>query len=127
MTVLDVSVVIAHLDATDAHHQRAAGLLVQLADRDLTISPITLAEVLIGPVRAGRSADVRTALDLLEVVTTPLPADAPLRLATLRVETGLRLPDCCVLLAAQQSTREIATFDDRLTAAAERLGLTVRH
>lgn len=44
--------------------------------------------------------------------------DAPTRLALLRAGTGLKLPDCCVLLAAEQTRGTIATFDGRLTAAA---------
>ena len=52
----------------------------------------------------------------------PLGADAPTRLARLRAETGLKLPDCCVLLAAQDaSASSVLSFDDRLSAAAERL------
>jgi predicted nucleic acid-binding protein len=47
----------------------------------------------------------------------------PVRLALLRAETGLKLPDCCVLLAAEQSGAAVATFDDRLAGAVTRRGL----
>jgi len=41
----------------------------------------------------------------------------------MRAEVGLKLPDCCVLLAAQDaSAQTILTFDDALTQAAERSG-----
>lgn len=43
----------------------------------------------------------RAALDELEVEQVPLGDDASMRLAELRADTGLKLPDCCVLLAAQ--------------------------
>ncbi len=49
----------------------------------------------------------------------------PLRLATLRVSTGLRLPDCCVLDAAQTNAARLATFDAALGKAARRLGIPV--
>jgi predicted DNA-binding protein (UPF0278 family) len=38
--------------------------------------------------------------------------------------TGLKMPDCCVLLAAQDATAEaVLTFDEALAREAERLGL----
>ena len=57
----------------------------------------------------------------------PLGRDAARRLAALlRVDTRLKLPDCCVLLAAQDAGADtVATFDDRLGAAAEGLGISV--
>jgi hypothetical protein len=52
-----------------------------------------------------------------------LPADAAPRLASLRAETHLTLPNCCVLLAAQAAGAGLVlTFDDRLTREASRLG-----
>ena len=51
-----------------------------------------------------------------------LPDDAAGRLATLRAETGLGLPDCCVLLAAEPTRAPIVSFDERLVSAAERRG-----
>jgi hypothetical protein len=38
----------------------------------------------------------------VEVRELALPSDAAQTLATLRARTNLRLPDCCVLLAAQR-------------------------
>lgn len=51
--------------------------------------------------------------------------DASLRLAQLRARTGLRLPDCCVLLAAETSQATVVTLDRRLAAAASSSGLDV--
>jgi predicted nucleic acid-binding protein len=99
--VLDASVLIAHLEGADAHHDRATALLADAVDQAWGISPLTLAQVLVGPARAGRLAPAQSALRTLDVVTVPLSDDAPVRLATLRATTGLRLPDCCVLLAAE--------------------------
>ena len=126
MMVVDASVLIAHLDATDAHHDRASSLLMDLADEPLAASPITVAEVLVGPVRAGQLDRATAALARLQVTTVDLRADAPARLAVLRAGTGLKLPDCCVLQAAEQAQAAIATFDDRLAAAARELGVDVR-
>lgn len=47
-------------------------------------------------------------------------ADLPRRSASC-----LKMPDCCVLLAAESSGAAVACFDDRLTTAAEKRGLSV--
>lgn len=126
MIVLDASVLIAHFDASDVHHDRAGVLLRDAADVALTASPITLAEVLVGPARAGRVDHGTALLHELDVTSVRLPEDAPERLGVLRAGTGLKLPDCCVLLAAEQTHGTVATFDDRLANAAAVRGLAVR-
>jgi toxin FitB len=125
--VLDANVLIAHFDVADAHHERATAVLLDAAAEPLAASPLTLAEVLVGPARAGTLTAARRALDDLGVQQIALGSDAAHRLAGLRAETRLKLPDCCVLLAAKDAPAEaIATFDDGLALAAERLGLAVR-
>lgn len=123
MIVLDASVLIAHLDKEDAHHQRATALLRDVVPEPLGVSPITLAEVLVGPARSGQIDPVLSILRQLPVETIRLGDDATSRLAVLRAGTGLRLPDCCVLLAAEQSNGVILTFDDQLAAVAARRGM----
>ncbi len=123
MIVLDASVLIAHLDANDAHHARATRLLLDAIDEPLGASPLTLAEVLVGPARAGRADLAEGALRELGVDVVPLDVHSPRQLAELRVRAQLRLPDCCVLLAARTAGGSVATFDDRLHRAATELGL----
>jgi predicted nucleic acid-binding protein len=119
--VVDASVLIAHLDEHDALHDRAVEALLASAEQPLACSPITLAEVLVGPARAGRLPDARSAISGLGVAEIPLGDDAAGRLAELRAETALKMPDCCVLLAAEDGQAEaVLTFDDRLARAAER-------
>ena len=48
-----------------------------------------------------------------------------MRLAYLRVVSGLKLPDCCVLNVAIRNHASIATFDDVLAAAARRHDVAV--
>jgi predicted nucleic acid-binding protein len=124
--VLDASVLIAHLDARDAHHALATERLLAAAGEPFGASAITLAEVLVAPTRADHQAAARAALRALDVAELPLPADAAGRLAELRVETALKLPDCCVLLAAEHARGTVLTFDDRLAREAARLGLAPR-
>lgn len=126
MIVLDASVLIAHLGAADALHDRAVKLLVDNAEEQLGVSPLTLAEVFVGPARAGRLKAAQAAIRALQVELVPHDEDSPGRLAVLRDATGLRLPDCCVLLAAEVAHAEIATFDSRLAAVASGLGIGAR-
>jgi predicted nucleic acid-binding protein len=122
--VLDASLLIAHLDQHDALHARATEHLLAAADEPFGISSITLAEILVAPTRTGQQTAAQAALGALDVTEIPLPPNAASRLASLRVDTSLRLPDCCVLLAAQDSGGTVLTFDDRLAREAGRLGLS---
>jgi predicted nucleic acid-binding protein len=118
--ILGASVLIAHLDGRDALHARAEEELQAAAEEPFGSSTITLAEVLVGPARHDRLSIAAAAIEALGVAEIPLGADAPARLARLRAQTGLKLPDCCVLLAAQDAAaRSILSFDERLVAAAE--------
>ena len=125
MIVLDASVLIGHLDDTDAHHDAARQLLLRHAADDLAASLVTLAEVLVGPARAGHVDRATAVLRALGVRSVPLDTDDQVRLALLRAETGLKLPDCCVLLAAEQQSGAVATFDHRLAGAARDRGQDV--
>jgi predicted nucleic acid-binding protein len=123
--VLDASVLIAHLDERDGHHERAERLLVDSGADPLGSSTITLAETLVAPARAGRLADVTAALNRLGVVELPLGSGAPTRLAQLRADAGCKMPDCCVLLAALEHGAMVASFDSALIDAASRMGLSI--
>jgi predicted nucleic acid-binding protein len=125
--VIDACVLIAHLDKNDAHHDRATDLLIDLAGEPKMVNVLTLAEVLVAPARAGRRRAAEDILDRLRIRTSELPHDAAGQLAELRAHTGLRMPDCCVLLTAElNSPAELATFDERLARAAAERGITVR-
>lgn len=125
MIVLDASVLIAQFDARDAQHGQAMQALSTIAEEALGASTITLAEILVGPARAGRLEEAHAALRDLAVDELPLPADAASRLAELRAQTDLRMPDCCVLLSAQQERASLLTFDDRMGKRAEQIGIPV--
>lgn len=116
--VLDASVLIAFLDTDDEHHAAAETLVTRAVDDDLAVSTLTLAEVLVGPVRDGRVAEVVAAVRDLEIEELTFPPEAALRLAQLRASVGLKMPDCCVLLAAERTGATVASFDHRLARAA---------
>lgn len=125
MIVLDASVLIAYLDGCDDHHEAAESLLADAIDDDLGVNPLTLAEVLVVPARTGRMDVVLSVLRDLDIASLPFPHDTAVRLAELRASTCLRMPDCCVLLAAQDTGASIASFDARIAQAAESRGLAV--
>lgn len=123
MIVLDASVLIAHLDRNDAHHEQAKRLLRESDGETLAASTITLAETLVKGARTGQLREVRGAIERLGVTELLPGADAHVRLAELRARTGRKLPECCVLLAAKEVGGKVASFDAALTEAAKDLKL----
>lgn len=122
---LDASAIIAHLDGRDAHHGAAGDVLDRAIDDRLVAHALTVAECLVAAVRAGRGVDMLDAIRGMGAEEVGLDDGTPLRLAELRVATGLRMPDCCALDAAQVHGATLITFDGRLAAAGRRLALSV--
>ena len=125
MIVLDASVLIGCLDASDAHHDRATALLAREVDEDYAVNLLTLAEVLVAPTRTGQGDTVLDILTDLGVRTLDFSAGSAVTLAQLRAETHLRMPDCCVLLSARDGQARLASFDERVVKAARALGIGV--
>ncbi len=125
MIVLDASVLIAHLDGAYPHHAKARSLLESSGDESLGASAITLAETFVAPARAGRLDEAQAALRRLGIDELAFAGGAPGQLAQLRADTRLKMPDCCVLLAARQHSAGVASFDDKLIDAAGKLGLKI--
>lgn len=125
MIVLDASVLIAFLDRDDSHHEAATTLLGDEVDDEFGVNPITLAEVLTAPARSRRLASAQGILNDLDVRELAFPAETAARLARLRASTGLKMPDCCVLLAAEEARARVASFDDQLIRAARKRKLRV--
>ncbi|MGD9704381.1 MAG: type II toxin-antitoxin system VapC family toxin [Acidimicrobiia bacterium] len=117
MIVVDASVLIAYLDPNDVHHGNAVELLAD-ASPPLLVHPVTAAEVLVAPVRRGIAESVWADLVAIGVEVDRSSID-PMQLAQLRVETGCRMPDCCVLAVAAGRHAAVATFDERLVRHAE--------
>lgn len=124
--VVDASVLVAHLSALDAHHTSADRLLEALGGAELLAHPMTLAAVLVGGARADRAEEMAADLRALGVHQAVPDEQQPLRLARLRVDTQLKLPDCCVLDTALHTRTDLATFDAALAAAARSLRVTVQ-
>ena len=125
MIALDASVIIAHLNRADPHHEAATDILLGGAPGRMLVHTMTLAEVLVGGVRIGQGASMRDDLHSAGIVVAPSDGDESLRLAELRVSTGMKLPDCCVLDVAIHNRAMLATFDVTLAEAAQKQGVAV--
>jgi predicted nucleic acid-binding protein len=113
--VLDANVLIAYLDESNVHHQRAVEVLV--SDDDLRIAPLTVAEVLVHPARSGDASAVLTRL-LAVGVTVDQGAADPVLLATLRAETPVKMPDAIVVELAIRLNCAVESFDNRVVEVA---------
>jgi len=122
--VLDASVAIAFLNQHDAHHGAAVELLKRYPPQYL-MHPLTLAEVLVGPALLGIDSTVLRDLRSIGVEQVGAGPDEALQLARLRATHRLKMPDTCVLAAAQHHGVPLATFDERLAAVASASGLLV--
>lgn len=125
MITLDASLLIAHLSPHHSHHQAATEFLRDSAGEPLLIHSLNLAEVLIGAVRQGRGQEMRFDLQAIGIRVADHCEGESLRLAHLRVEYGLTLPDCCALDTALTTKSTLATFDDALAKAARTRHVTV--
>lgn len=129
LTVLDASVVIGLLDATDPHHDAAADAVRErLAARDRMVVPASAyAELLVGPMRRGPEAvaTVDALLHALPAEIVGLGAGVARAAAALRAaDPGrLRLPDAFVLGTAQELGADLVLTADRRWPAID--GVTV--
>ncbi len=121
MIVLDASILIAYLDPRDAHHAAAVDLLAESVG-ELVVHPITAAEILVHPTRTGVDGAVWQDLAAIGLIVDVAPLD-PHQLARLRVTTGCKMPDCCVLATAVNRGGVVLTFDQQLVEAASKLGV----
>ncbi|MCL2803972.1 MAG: type II toxin-antitoxin system VapC family toxin [Micrococcales bacterium] len=125
MITLDASCLIALLDGQDRHHKRATAIVAAGRPGEMQIHSINLAEVLVGAVRVGETARTLSSIEAMGITAYATADQEPLRLAEVRHQTGLKLPDCCALVAALAKGLTLATFDQDLAKAARQLGITV--
>ncbi len=117
--ILDASVLIGLLDATDAHHGRAVDDVsaADLSGTALVTPASAYSESLVAFARAARVAEARDAIAAMGITVAPLTASIAERAAALRAEhERLRLPDAIVLATAHELDGHLLAYDDRLTS-----------
>lgn len=127
---LDAGVVIAFLDADDAHHHAAAGALSASlrGGHRLAMAASAFAECLVGPSHRGERAvaTVRDLFERLPIDVVDLDDATAHRAAALRAKhASLRLPDALVLATAAVSSADELVTTDRRWPTARKLGMAV--
>jgi predicted nucleic acid-binding protein len=106
LTVLDAGIVIAALDASDAHHGASVQALREARESGdaLVVPASAYAEALVGPSRRGADAvaTVDAFLDAMPASVEPASREVARAAAALGAKHGqrLRLPDALVLATA---------------------------
>jgi len=121
--ILDASVLIGLLDASDAHHLTAVDDVdaADQAQRMLWTPASAYSEALVAFARADRVSDARESIAGMGITIAPLTAQIAERAAGLRAEhERLRLPDALVLATARELGAGLLTYDDRLSQVANR-------
>lgn len=124
--VVDADVVIAALDATDAHHAASRELFVgwQQAAQARVMSLVNLTEVLVG--LAAVAAVLRTGREAIKAlgIKPHAPNEAiAVEAARLRQRHPISLPDSYLLATALHLGAEPASFDHKLLRAASTEGI----
>jgi predicted nucleic acid-binding protein len=123
--ILDANVLIGFLDSSDPHHAASTELLERRFVDGFASSVLTVAEALVHPTRVDRQDAAMTALLSIGVRVIPLEATDATELARVRNSYRLRMPDAVALHTAIRTGSELATFDEALTAAAGRAGVSI--
>lgn len=118
LTVLDAGVIIAFLDANDAHHAAAHTALGDALSRNdrLVLPASAFAEILVGPSRKGPAAvgAVRDLVARVPIAIEPLDAEVAVAAACIRARhRSLKLPDALVLATAHHLDADHLVTTDR--------------
>lgn len=97
------------------------------ASFELQMSALTQAEVLVHPARAGKLEKFLKLIRELGLEITPIEEADASKLASIRSNTNLKMPDVVVLHQAMKVNGSIATTDQQLAKVAKSTGVGVFH
>lgn len=127
LVVLDASALIALVSSKDPHHDWALNMFRDTAGFGLQMTVLTQAEVLVHPSRAGRLEKFLKLIRGLGLEITPIEEVDASKLASIRSNTNLKMPDVVVLHQAMKVNGSIATTDQQLAKVAKSKGVGVFH
>jgi predicted nucleic acid-binding protein len=125
LVVLDASALIALVSSKDPHHNWALEMFRDTASFELQMSALTQAEVLVHPARAGKLEKFLKLIRELGLEITPIEEADASKLASIRSNTNLKMPDVVVLHQAMKVNGSIATTDQQLAKVAKSTGVGV--
>jgi predicted nucleic acid-binding protein len=125
VVVFDSDVLIGFLNADDAHHEQAVEQVrASLAPGTRRLlCAVNYAEILIGPLLAGREERVKQMLTHFTIETAQVDGELAEQAATVRARTGLKLPDAFALATAIHAEHRgstdvsLASFDKKVLKA----------
>lgn len=122
--VVDTDVLIGVLDDQDAHHRKAARLIMGLIDRGvaLQMSVVNYAEALVRP--SEHPETLRLAEGAIAALGVAIIApSAAIGRDAAQLRRGISLADGFALATARQTGASVATFDERVLRALKPAGL----
>jgi predicted nucleic acid-binding protein len=123
LVVLDASVVIAFLDAGDAHHERAVAAIAARRTDELIVPASAYAETLVRPFREDGAALAKAEQFFADfaIRIEPLSHEIARRAAELRSRrAGLKLPDAIVIATGDVLGATVLTADAAWTKVSRR-------
>jgi predicted nucleic acid-binding protein len=118
---LDAGVLIAMLDEKNAHHEWAVRLLIDHSDARFMMPSITYAECLVRPAQKNLVEKFLGNIRGLAIEVTELTESTAVQLAQVRADSKLRMPDAVVLTTALMNGASVATTDEALAKAAQKM------
>ena len=125
LVVLDAGALIALHDSEDPHHSWAVQMLSDTIEFELAIPALTYAEVLVHPTKAGKAGLFEKSVSGLGIKVHDITSTDSVEIATIRVKTGLKMPDDVALQLAAKQQASLATTDKALATAARKLAIGV--
>ena len=124
--VFDANVVIALLDANNAHHSEAVEIYLQSTGTPIYLSALTYAEILVRPAAQEKLdyfvKNIETGSFEIAVITKKLAVE----ISKARAATSLKMPDACVLALAKSLGSELITADKKLAEVARKYNVGTR-
>jgi predicted nucleic acid-binding protein len=125
IVVLDASALIALFSDTDPYHEWALRMFADTMGWDLQMTALNLAEAMVHPFRSERLDQFTKAISGLGIEVTSVDSSDSPRLAQIRADTNLRMPEALVLNQAMKVGGAITTTDNELARIAASLSVGV--